>query len=97
MDVLRYIELAEIFIASGYLIFCGKKESHLTRWAFCAGCLSLSVDVFVLHLWMGYTQKSLLLWGLLNVPFSLILYEKILRKLLLRVFRKMAVLVMPLD
>lgn len=80
------IEYCELVIALIYVARSGQKESHWTMIIFLGMICALSVDIFILH-----GEKSVWAWLLLNVPFSIFIYEKVLRKLVLAVYRHILV------
>ena len=93
MDVQIMIEYCELVIALIYVARSGQKESHWTVITFFGMIGALSVDIFILQ-----GDKSVWTWLLLNVPFSIFIYEKVLRKLVLAAFRRILVsLAMLLD
>ena len=83
MNVQLMIEYCELAIALIYVARSGRKDSHWTAITFFGMIGALSVDIFILQ-----GDKSVWTWLLLNVPFSIFIYEKVLRKLVLAAYRR---------
>ena len=86
MNLQIFIEYCELVIALIYVARSGRKESHWTVITFLGMIGSLIIDIFILQ-----GEKSIWAWLLLNVPFSIFIYEKVLRKLVLVVYRRFLV------
>jgi hypothetical protein len=81
-------EFVEIFLAIGYLLFSWRKEQRLTRGLLLASILMLLTDIFILH-----GDRPGWAWLLMNIPAMVIVYEKVTRKMLLVVAKKVAAVV----
>lgn len=86
MNLQLFLEYCELVIALIYVTRSGQKESHWTLLIFWGMIGALMIDIFMLH-----GEKSVWAWLLLNVPFSIFIYEKVLRKLVLAVYRRFLV------
>lgn len=86
MNIYILIECCELLIALIYVIRSRQKESHWTLLTFIGMIGALIIDIFIFH-----GEKSVWAWLLLNVPFSIFIYEKVLRKLVLAVYRRILV------
>lgn len=85
MNIFIKIELLEIVVALGYYIFSKGKERHATRVSLLSIALALVIDVFLLH-----GKKPDWAWIMLNTPFLWYLYEKLLRKFTISLYRNLA-------
>lgn len=94
MDIWRWVELFEFVIAAGYLLKTARTEKHLTQGLLLGIMGSLLVDIS-LHL-MRY-QKPPALWMALNIAFAWFIYEKILRKYCLALYRRLMLALLQLG
>lgn len=89
MDMYRKFEVFEIALILVYLICSGitNKKQHTTQAILISWGIALGCDVFLLH-----GNKPEWAWFALNVPFMVFVYEKILRKYSLGIYRAMLAL-----
>lgn len=81
-------EWIELLLAIGFLIFTWKKEQPLTKGLLMLSILMLGIDIFILE-----GEKPGWAWIIMNIPASLIIYEKVTRQTVVVVAKKMAALV----
>lgn len=78
-------ELTELLIANGYLLLTWRKEQPVTKGLIVLAMLMLAVDIFLLH-----GEKPGWAWVLMNIPASIIIYEKVTRQTVVVVAKKLA-------
>lgn len=83
MNISLKIELIQLLLALTYIAIAWRKETHITRALFSAMSIALFVDVYLLQ-----GEKPVWLWAILNIPFWILLYEKIIRKYALSAYYK---------
>lgn len=86
MDIFRKVELGELLVLLVYLLLTRNKHPHATQATFAAMASALLVDIYWLH-----GHKTPLVWVALNVPFLVMLYEKIFRKFILAAYARLCV------
>ena len=91
MDMYRYIEVLEVFAVACYLFRSWHSESHLTRGSLVGILCALLADIVIMRL---YGEKPLWMWFALNIPMTVAIYEKVTRKYVLSVYKRLSVLLL---
>ena len=81
-------EFVEVFLAIGYLLFAWRKEQRLTKALLIIAILMVLTDIFVFH-----GNRPGWAWLIMNIPATIIVYEKVTRQTLLVLAKKMVALV----